>query len=178
MRAAQEFSWLLYTIPKVTIAAVNGYAMGAGMGIAMSCDLRLASENAKFGTAFTRIGFSGDFGTTWQLTRLVGQAKAKELFFLPDIIDAQTAHGIGLVNRVFPHDRFMDDVNEIARRISNGPLVSYRYVKENINLSVSSDFRTMLDREAMTNVRCSQTEDFAEGVTAFMEKREPGFKGR
>lgn len=178
MRAGQELSWLLYTIPKVTIAAVNGHAMGAGLGISMSCDLRLASDKAKFGTAFAKVGFSGDYGTTWQLTQLVGQAKAKELFLLPDIIDAEEAHRIGLVNRVFAHDGFMDEVRSIATRLANGPLVSQRYIKENINLSVDSDFRSILDREALTNVRCSQTEDFVEGFTSFLEKREPQFKGR
>lgn len=178
LRAGQELSRLLYTIPKVTIAAVNGHAMGAGLGIAMSCDLRLASTASKFGTAYAKIGFGGDFGTSWQLTRLVGQAKAKELFFLGDIIDADEAHRIGLANRVIPQENFLEEVHGIAATIANGPLVSFRYMKENVNLSMVSDFQSILDREAMTHLRCGQTEDFKEGVAAFMEKRKAEFRGR
>jgi 2-(1,2-epoxy-1,2-dihydrophenyl)acetyl-CoA isomerase len=177
-RRGHELSWLLYSMPKVTIAAVNGHAVGAGLGIAMSCDLRLASENAKFGTAFAKVGFGGDYGTSWQLTRLVGQAKAKELFFLGDIVGAEEAMWVGLANRKLPADGFKSEALAIAKRIAHGPLVSYRYMKENVNLSLTQDFRTILDREAMTHLRCGMTEDHKEGVRAFMEKREPAFQGR
>lgn len=177
-RRGQDLSWLLYSMPKVTIAAVNGHAVGAGLGIAMSCDLRLASENAKFGTAFARVGFGGDYGTSWQLTRLVGQAKAKELFFLPDILGAEEAIRVGLANRLLPADGFEAEALAIASQIANGPLVSYRYMKENVNLSMTQDFRTILDREAMTHLRCGLTEDHEEGVKAFLEKRQPAFRGR
>ena len=177
-RRGHELSWLLYSMPKVTIAAVNGHAVGAGLGIAMSCDLRLASENAKFGTAFARVGFGGDYGTSWQLTRLVGQAKAKELFFLGDILGAEEAFRVGLANRLLPADAFKSEALRVAAKIANGPLVSYRYMKENVNLSLTQDFRTLLDREAMTHLRCGMTEDHKEGVKAFMEKREPAFRGR
>lgn len=173
-----QLPWLLHNIPKVTIAAVNGFAVGAGLGIALSCDLRLASDQAKFGTAFAKVGFGGDYGTTWQLTRLVGEAKAKELFFLGDIVPAKEAMRIGLANRVIPQDEFKETVQQIANQIAHGPQVSFRYMKENINLSAHSDFRTILDREALTHLRCGQTEDHKEGVTAFMEKRQPQFKGR
>lgn len=177
-RWRHEFPELLHSIPKVTIAAVNGYAMGAGLGLASSCDLRLASASAKFGTAFANVGFGGDFGTTWQLTRLLGEAKAKELFFLPDIIDADEALRVGLVNRVLPADNFMAQVREVAERIANGPLVSFRWMKENINQSSHVDFKTMLDKEAISHMRCGETEDHKEGVAAFMEKRTPSFQGR
>ena len=120
----------------------------------------------------------GDFGTTWQLTRLVGQAKAKELFFLGDIVGAQEAHRIGLANRVLPADGFKSEAHAIAKKIAHGPLVSYRYLKENVNLSLESDFRTILDREAMTHLRCGMTEDHKEGVRAFMEKRPPEWRCR
>lgn len=178
LRERQMWPWLLYTIPKVTIAVVNGPAAGAGLGLAMSCDLRIASDQARFGTAYARIGYGGDYGTTWQLTRLVGQAKAKELFFLPDMISATEAHQIGLVNRVFAHDKLWEEAIAIAERIAAGPLTSYRYMKANINASTTVDFRTMLDREAETHVRCGETEDHKEGVRAFMEKRQPSFRRR
>ncbi len=177
-RVGQELSRLLAEIPKVTIAAVNGAAVGAGLGIALSCDLVFASNRARLGTAFAKVGFGGDYGTTWQLTRRVGPAKAKELFFLADLVSAEEAAGLGLVNRVFPHDAFLDEVRKIAARIAHGPLVSYRYMKENVNLSLTADFRTMLDREAVTHLRCGQTADHREGVAAFLEKREPRFQGR
>jgi 2-(1,2-epoxy-1,2-dihydrophenyl)acetyl-CoA isomerase len=177
-RGRHELPLLLHSIPKVTIAAVNGHAMGAGLGLACSCDLRLSSEKGKFGTAFANVGLGGDFGTTWQLNRLLGEAKSKELFFLTDIIDAQEALRIGLVNRVLPEENFMGHVREIAERIANGPLVSYRWMKENLNESSHVDFKTMLDKEAVTHLRCAQTEDNKEGVAAFMEKRPAQYKGR
>lgn len=178
LREAQELSWLLYNIPKPTIAAVNGHAMGAGLGVCLSCDLRIASESAKFGTAYAKVGFGGDFGTTWLLARSVGAAKAKELFFLSEIIDAAEAHRLGLVNRVVAADQLAAQVSEIATRIAHGPLVSYRYMKANVNQAMTSDFRTLLDREAETHLRCGQTEDHKEGVRAFMEKRQPNFSGK
>ena len=178
LRQAQELSWLLYNSPKVTIAAVNGFAMGAGLGICLSCDLRIASEQAKFGTAYAKVGFGGDFGTTWLLARYVGAPKAKEMIFLADIIDATEAHRLGLINRVVVHDDLMAQVNEVATRIAHGPLTSYRYMKANINLAQSSDFRTLLDREAETHLRCGMTEDHKEGVRAFLEKRAPNFTGK
>jgi 2-(1,2-epoxy-1,2-dihydrophenyl)acetyl-CoA isomerase len=173
-----ELSWLLATIPKVTIAAVNGAAAGAGLGIALSCDLCFASDRARFGTAFAKVGFGGDFGTTWQLTRRVGPAKAKELFFLAELLPADDAARLGLVNRIFPSDTFLTEARDLARRIAHGPLVSFRYMKENVNLAATGDFRTLLDREAITHLRCGQTQDHREGVTAFLEKREPRFQGK
>lgn len=178
IRKGHEWPWLLYTLPKVTIAVVNGPVAGAGLGLAMSCDLRIASGQARFGTAYARVGYGGDYGATWQLTRLVGQAKAKELFFLPDMITADEAHRIGLVNRVAPHDKLWEEAMAVAERIAAGPLVSYRYMKANINLAATVDFRTLLDREAETQSRCGQTEDHQEGVRAFLEKRPPRFQGR
>jgi 2-(1,2-epoxy-1,2-dihydrophenyl)acetyl-CoA isomerase len=178
LRASQELSWLLYNIPKVTIAAVNGFAMGAGLGICLACDLRISSDQAKFGTAYAKVGFGGDFGTTWLLTHYVGAPKAKELLFLADHVDAAEAHRLGLVNRVVPHDQLQTETGSIAGKIAVGPLTSYRYMKANINLATHTDFRTLLDREAETHLRCGQTEDHREGVRAFLEKRPPKFTGR
>lgn len=178
LRQMQELSWLLYNIPKVTIAAVNGFAMGAGLGVCLSCDLRIASDKAKFGTAYAKVGYGGDFGTTWMLTQYAGGPKAKELFFLGDIIDAAEAHRLGLVNRIIAHDNLEAEVKDIAARVAHGPLTSYRYMKANVNLASSTDFKTLLDREAETHMRCSMTSDHKEGVRAFLEKREPKFTGR
>jgi 2-(1,2-epoxy-1,2-dihydrophenyl)acetyl-CoA isomerase len=178
LRGVQELSWLLYNIPKVTIAQVNGFAMGAGLGICLACDLRISSDQAKFGTAYAKVGFGGDFGTTWLLTRYVGAPKAKELLFLADAMDAAEAQRLGLVNRVVVHDQLESEVQAVAARIAHGPLTSYRYMKANVNLATNTDFRTLLDREAETHLRCGQTQDHKEGVRAFLEKRAPKFTGR
>lgn len=176
--AIHELSQLLWEMPKVTIAAVNGAAVGAGLGLALSCDLCFASERARFGTAFAKVGLGGDFGTTWQLARKVGAAKAKELFFLGDLLGAEQAAALGLVNRVLPEPTFMGEVMDVARRIAHGPLVSYRYMKQNVNMAMSCDFASSLRREAFTHLRCSETQDHREGVAAFLEKRAPRFSGR
>ena len=178
LRGSQQLSWLLYNLPKVTIAAVNGFAMGAGLGVCLACDLRIASEQAKFGTAYAKVGLGGDFGVTWLLTHSVGPAKAKELFFSADIIDATEAHRLGLVNRIVAPDALMSHVQEFAARIAHGPQTSFRYMKANVNLATTTDFRTLLDREPETHLRCAMTEDHKEGVRAFMEKRPPKFQGR
>src|SRR5262249_45024040 len=167
-----ELSWLLATIPKVTIAAVNGAAAGAGLGIALSCDLCFASDRGRFGTAFAKVGFGGDFGTTWQLTRR-GRAPKAQAMVLPAALPpppraaplpADEAARLGLVNRVFASDTFVTEVRGIAHRIAHGPLVSFRYMKENVNIAATGDFRTLLDREAITHLRCGLTEDHREGV--------------
>lgn len=178
LRNGQEVCYILHSMPKPTIAAVNGFAVGAGLGISLSCDMRIASDKSKYGTAYAKVGFGGDWGTTWQLTQLVGEAKAKEMFFLADIIDAEEAHRINLVNRVVPHDELIATTNELAQRMADGARISIRYMKENVNLAVRQDFRTILDREAFTHIRCGETEDHKEGATAFVEKRAPKFTGR
>jgi 2-(1,2-epoxy-1,2-dihydrophenyl)acetyl-CoA isomerase len=177
-RASQRLSSLLYSIPKVTIAAINGAAAGAGLGIALACDLRIASDKAKITTAFVKVGLGGDFGITWPLARLLGEAKAKELLFLSDVLSAERALEVGLVNRVEPHEKFASAVRDIALGIANGPQVSYRYMKENVRLASGQDYQSLLDREAWTHLRCAETEDHREGARAFVEKRAPRFNGR
>jgi 2-(1,2-epoxy-1,2-dihydrophenyl)acetyl-CoA isomerase len=178
LRRAQQISWRLYSMPKVTIASVNGFAMGAGLGVCLACDLRIASDQAKFGTAYAKVGFGGDFGVTWLLTRYAGAPKAKELLFTAEPFDADHALKLGLVNLVVPATTLAAQTKEFAERLASGPLVSYRYMKANVNLASTVDFRTMLDREPETHLRCGQTEDHREGVNAFLEKRAPKFRGR
>lgn len=178
LRRGEEASRLLHEMHKVTVAAINGPAAGAGLSLAMACDLRIAADNARMGTAFARVGFSGDYGGTWSLTRLVGSAKAREMYFLADMIDAKEALRVGLANWVVPSESFGDEVDKLANRIANGPTLAYRYMKENLNLAAAHEFSEALDREAWGQVLTGRTEDHREAVKAFLEKREPKFQGR
>ena len=162
----------------MTIGAINGPAAGAGLSIALACDLRIASDNARFGTAFARVGFSGDFGGTYLLTQLVGPAKARELYFTADIIDADTAAALGIVNRVVGDDELHAETMALARRIADGPQVALGYMKRNLLAAETEPFQTVLDLEAAHQARCAFTEDHKEAVAAFVEKRRPVFKGR
>ncbi len=173
-----EVSALLHEIPKVTIAAVNGAAAGAGLSIALAADIRLASDAARFATAFARVGFGGDFGGTYFLTQLVGTAKARELYFSADIINAEEALRLGIANRVFPAASFKDEVHAFAKKIAAGPQIAYQYMKANLNYALHSDMRTMLEREAWGQNLTGRTQDHREAVKAFLEKREPKFVGR
>jgi 2-(1,2-epoxy-1,2-dihydrophenyl)acetyl-CoA isomerase len=178
LRRGEEASSLLHQMGKVTIAAVNGPAAGAGLSIAMACDIRIASDQARFGTAFAKVGFSGDYGGTWTLTRLVGSAKARELYLLADVISAEEALRIGLANRVVPKESFKDEVHALASRIANGPTIAYSYMKANLNAAITHEFNELLDREAWGQTMTGRTEDHREAVKAFLEKRPPTFKGQ
>jgi 2-(1,2-epoxy-1,2-dihydrophenyl)acetyl-CoA isomerase len=178
LRRGEEASALLHEMPKVTIAAVNGAAAGAGMSLALACDIRIASDAARFTTAFARVGFSGDYGGTYFLTQLVGTAKARELYFAPEVIGADEALRLGIANRVVPAASFNDEVHAFAKKIAAGPQVAYAYMKANLNHALRSDLRTMLDREAFGQNLTGRTQDHREAVMAFLEKREPKFQGR
>lgn len=176
-RAIHRFAGLLHAIPKVTLAAINGPCAGAGFGLALACDLRLAADNAKFTTAFAKVGFSGDFGITWPLARALGEARAKELLLLSDVLSAQQIFELGLLNRVLPGDALMNAAMELATRIAKGPLVAYRYIKENVHAAATESYQSLLDREGFTQRRTAATADHREGVAAFLEKRAPKFSG-
>ena len=169
---------LLRTIPKIVIVMVNGPAVGAGLGLAMGCDLRIAGHSARFGTGFAGVGYSGDFGGSWSLTRLVGTAKARELYFLGDIIDAAKAASLGLVNRVVEDEGLRQETLTLARRIADGPLIAYRYMKLNLFAAETEPFATVLEMEAVHQARTAMTEDHFEAARAFVEKRRPVFRGK
>jgi 2-(1,2-epoxy-1,2-dihydrophenyl)acetyl-CoA isomerase len=178
LRRSEEVSLLLHEIPKVTIAAINGPAAGAGFSICLACDLRIASDQARMGTAFARIGYSGDFGGSYFLTTIAGTAKARELYFTGDMLTADEALKEGIVNRVVPAASFADEVHSFARRIASGPRVAYSYMKANLNAAAFADVRVMLEREALGQSLTGLTDDHKEAVKAFLEKREPKFQGR
>jgi 2-(1,2-epoxy-1,2-dihydrophenyl)acetyl-CoA isomerase len=168
----------LWEMPKPSIAALPGPAAGAGLSLALACDLRYAAEGAVLTTAFARVGFAGDYGGTWFLTRLVGAGKARELYYFSDRLGADEAERLGIVNGVFPQDRLEDEVLDRARRLARGPRVAYRYMKENLNRAVHGELSECLDMEAAHHLRTGRTEDHREAARAFVEKREPTFRGR
>jgi 2-(1,2-epoxy-1,2-dihydrophenyl)acetyl-CoA isomerase len=168
----------LFKMPKPTIAALPGAAAGAGLSLALACDLRMMASNAIMTTAFARVGFSGDYGGTYFLTQLVGSAKAREMYYLSDRVSADEALRLGLTNWVCAPEDLMTKAHEIALRLANGPTVAYRYMKENLNRAMAGEVDDCLDLEATHHVHCGQTEDHREATQAFVAKREPVFKGR
>jgi 2-(1,2-epoxy-1,2-dihydrophenyl)acetyl-CoA isomerase len=157
---------------------VRGAAAGAGLSLALACDMRVAGDSARFTTAFARVGYSGDFGGSFYLTRLVGTAKARELYFTADIVDAQQALALGLVNRVVADGRLEEETLALASRLARGPRIAYRYMKRNMNAAESGALGELLDLEAWHHTRCGLTEDHREAARAFVDKREPVFRGR
>ncbi len=178
LRARHESVRLLRTVGTVVIAAVNGPAAGAGLSIALACDLRIAARSAKFRTAFAAVGFSGDFGGSWSLTRLVGTAKAREMYFLNTPVDAEEAARLGIVTRVVDDAALMPEVMTMARRIAAGPRVAFAYMKRNLHAAETEPMQTVLDMEAIGQARTYTTDDHKEAARAFVDKRTPVFKGR
>jgi len=170
-------SYALHSMPKPTLAMVNGVAVGAGLSLALACDLRIASEQARFGTVFRNVGFSGDFGGSWFLPRLVGLEKARELYFTGAIVDAPEAQRIGMVTRVVPHERLEEETMALATHLASGPSLAYARMKENLNRAMSCDLLTLLDQEALNMRLSGSTSDHKEAAKAFVEKRKPKFSG-
>jgi 2-(1,2-epoxy-1,2-dihydrophenyl)acetyl-CoA isomerase len=173
-----EVSRWLHEMPKPTIAKVHGAAAGAGLSLALACDLRVAADSARFATAFARVGYSGDFGGSWFLTQLVGTAKARELYYTARIVDAAEALALGLVNRVVPDAQLEDETQALAARLAHGPRVALRYMKRNMNAAETGSLKDCLDLEAWHHTRTGFTEDHREAAKAFVDKREPVFRGR
>jgi 2-(1,2-epoxy-1,2-dihydrophenyl)acetyl-CoA isomerase len=169
---------VLASTDKPTIAAVNGVAAGAGFSIAVACDIRIASENARFSAIFVRRALVPDTGITYFLPRIVGISKAVELCITGDIIDAMEAERIGLVSKVVPYDDLMREVKEYAARIAKGPSVTIELAKRAVYKGLESDLASALAYETWAYNVVLQTEDVQEGRRSFVEKREPVFKGR
>jgi 2-(1,2-epoxy-1,2-dihydrophenyl)acetyl-CoA isomerase len=168
----------LHRMAKPTIAAIPGPAAGAGLSLALACDLRYAADGALMTTAFARVGFAGDYGGTWFLTQLVGPAKARELYFFSERIGMSEALDLGLVNGVFAPDELEAAVLERARTLAGGPRLALRYMKENLNRALHAPLEELLDLEATHHLHTGTTQDHREAALAFVEKREPVFTGR
>ena len=162
---------------KPTIAALPGVAAGAGLCIALACDIRVACRSAFVTTAYRNIGFSGDYGGSWLLTQLVGPSKAKELFFTGRRVQSDEALALGIFNNVFEDASFENEALAMAKQIASGPPIAIAFMKEHINRAVTGDLRSNLAMEADRLIRCAATSDHKEAVKAFMEKRTPVFTG-
>ncbi len=168
----------LYSIMVPVIAKVNGVAAGAGMNMALACDLIVASDQARFSEIFARRGLSVDFGGTWVLPRLIGLHKAKELAFFADVISAEQAAEFGIVNKVVPHEQLEDETHDWADRLSAGPPLALAMTKRMLTLNASNDFKSALEAEGVAQTVNFYTSDTKEAVAAFLDKRDPKFEGR
>ncbi|MCB1693182.1 MAG: enoyl-CoA hydratase [Pseudomonadales bacterium] len=178
LRASMEISRLLHQGPKPTIAMMRGPAAGAGLAMALACDIRMASDTSRLTTAFANVGFSGDFGGSYFLTKIVGSAKARELYFTAERVDAGKALALGMLNHVVPDAELEARTMELATRIASGPRVAFEYMKKNLNAAESGTLEQVFDLEAWHMTRTGFTEDHREAARAFVEKRAPQFKGR
>jgi 2-(1,2-epoxy-1,2-dihydrophenyl)acetyl-CoA isomerase len=178
LRQSMEVSRWLHDMPKITIASIPGAAAGAGLSIALACDFRIAAKGAKITTAFAKVGLSGDFGGTYFLTQLVGSAKAKELYLLSDVILAEEAERLGVVNRAVDPKELEAETMALAKRFAAGARITQGLMKKNLNTAEKGDMLLSFDTEAMNHSRSAQTADHAEAAKAFVEKRAPVFKGR
>jgi len=169
---------LIRDLDKIIIAAINGTAAGAGLSLALLSDIRIASETARFGAVWVKVGLIGDLGATYLLPRIVGPDKALEMLTTGEVISAQEAERIGLVTKVVPPDELMPTVKELATKLAKGPGLSIKFTKKAVYKGLQhNDLLTQLDYESFAQGVCRQSEDHREGVKAFMEKRPPQFKG-
>lgn len=178
MRALGDLALRLHRIPKPTIAKVGGVAAGAGMSMAIGCDLVIASRSARFSQIFTRRGLSPDFGATWLLPRLIGLHRAKELAFFADVLSADEGAEFGFVNRVVDDDALDDTVTTWARRLADGPPIALSLTKSMLNGSIGLSMEHALEEESRSQAVNFGTHDTREAIAAFLEKRDPRFEGR
>jgi 2-(1,2-epoxy-1,2-dihydrophenyl)acetyl-CoA isomerase len=178
LRGMRQTSLVLHTMPKPTIACVNGYAMGAGLSLALACDLRTMADTAQMGTAFAGVALAGDYGGTWFMTKLIGSGRTRELYFLNDRVPAQRALELGLVNWVFPAPDLHAKTHEIAVRLASGPTKTLGMMKTSLVTAEEGDLEASLEMEARHQILSGTTEDHREAAKAFVEKRKPNFVGR
>lgn len=177
LRRGMEVSRILHQMPKPVVAQLDGAAAGAGLSMALSCDLRVASESCKITTAFAKVGFSGDYGGTYFLTQLLGSARARELYLMSPVLTAKEAHAIGMVTKVVPDAEIDTAAHELALSLAQGPSIALGFIKRNINNAEHLALEDCFDGEAIHHTRCSDTEDHKEAAKAFVEKRKPAFRG-
>lgn len=177
LRRGMEVSRILHQMPKPVVAQLDGAAAGAGLSMALSCDLRIASESCKITTAFAKVGFSGDYGGTYFLTQLLGSARARELYLTSPVLTAKEAHAIGMVTKVVADAEIDAAAHELALSLAQGPSIALGYIKRNINNAEHLPLEDCFDGEAIHHTRCSDTEDHKEAAKAFVEKRKPAFRG-
>jgi 2-(1,2-epoxy-1,2-dihydrophenyl)acetyl-CoA isomerase len=177
LRRHGETARLLHEMPKPTLAMINGVAAGAGLALALACDLRVAAGEALLTTSYVNVALSGDLGSSYFLTQLVGSAKARQLMLLSDKIDAAEAHRIGLVNLVADPGTLRETTMRVARRLAEGPAVALRYIKRNLLCAETGSLSEVMDSEAFGMARCGRTQDVKEAAQAFRDKRPPIFKG-
>jgi 2-(1,2-epoxy-1,2-dihydrophenyl)acetyl-CoA isomerase len=168
----------LWSMAKPTIAAINGPAAGAGLSLALACDLRYAVEGAVLTTAFARVGLAGDYGGTWFLSHLVGAGRAKELYLFSERLSARRAESLGIVNEVFAEADFEREVRHRAERLAAGPTIAYRYMKENLNRAALGELGECMDLEVTHHIHSALTDDHREAAQSFVDKRDPVFRGR
>ena len=178
LRARMEVSRLLHEIAKPTIAMVNGPAAGAGMALALACDLRIAAQSARFITAFANVGFSGDFGGSYFLSKLVGTGRARELYYTAEPLDAAQALALGVVNRVVADADLLASTMQLAQKLAGGPRIALALMKQNFNAAETGTLAQLLDLEARGQIETGRTDDHKEAARAFVEKRAPVFTGR
>ena len=178
LRNGMDFSRWLHEMPKPTLAVIPGAAAGAGLSIALACDVRIASEDAKMTTAFSKIGASGDYGGSYFLSKLVGSARARELYFTADVITGAEAARLGIVNRAVPAADLAREAAALARRLADLPTVAIGYMKKNLAIAEHGSLSEVMDAEAIHMVRTMMTEDHKAASLAFVEKRPPVFRGR
>lgn len=175
---AIEIVKTIFTMDKPVIAAVDGYAVGAGCSLVLACDLAYATDRAKFSQIFIKVGLSPDYGSCYFLPRVVGLKKAKELAFTGRMIDAREAETFGMINKVIPPDQLDDEVRLVAQSLATGPTKALELTKRLLNRSWELDLNTMIEFELMATAMCFQTEDHRECVRAFLDKRSPEFRGK
>ena len=168
----------IHKLQKPSVAAVNGHAMGVGMGVALACDIRYASEKAVFSEAFSRMGLIPGDGSSWQLPRLIGMSNTLLLQYTGDRIDGTEAHRLGIVSKVLPDGELMESAMELTGRLAKGPTQSLALIKYLVHRSLEMDFEDSLDLAHVAQEQVRKTEDHKEAVQAFLEKRAPNFKGR